>query len=29
VSTGIPEILTDPIGVTVDLITGIEAGMDR
>ncbi len=26
--TDIPEVVSDPIGVTVGLITGIEAGMD-
>ena len=27
--TDIPEVVSDPIGVTVGLITGIEAGMDH
>jgi len=26
---GVPEIVTDPIGVIVDLITGIDPGLDR
>ena len=28
-STAIPEVLTDPIGASVDLVTGLKAGMDR
>ncbi|MDT4995902.1 MAG: hypothetical protein QOH97_5794 [Actinoplanes sp.] len=28
-ATAVSEVLADPIGVTVDLVTGIEAGMDR
>ena len=28
-SAAIPEILADPVGVIVDLVTGVEVGMDR
>jgi hypothetical protein len=28
-TTGIPDVLTNPIGVTVDLITGTDPGLDR
>jgi hypothetical protein len=29
VGTEVPEILADPIGVTVNLVTGVETGLDR